>query len=104
VERGRLIARSGLPQSGVPACLACHGQDAAGLFPRLAGQHAPYLVSQLRAFRSGSHGRTAAGDIMEVIAAPLTDAQIGDAAAYFSSLETRALRADAAAPAGREAR
>jgi hypothetical protein len=41
---------------------------------------------------------------MEVIAAPLTDTQIGDAAAYFSSLETRSLRADAAAAAGKEAR
>lgn len=95
VERGRLIATSGIPESGIPACLACHGAGAADVFPALSGQHAPYVVAQLQAFREGRRGRTATTAIMQTIAARLGDNEIAAVAAYFASIATR--RIDAAA-------
>jgi cytochrome c553 len=54
ISRGREIYEHGLESAGVPACAACHGPDAHGMadFPRLAGQHAQYLLKQLASFQS----------------------------------------------------
>lgn len=54
VARGREIYEHGIASQGVPACSACHGPDAHGLqdFPRLAGQHAQYVLKQLASFQS----------------------------------------------------
>jgi cytochrome c553 len=54
VARGREIYEHGIASQGVPACSACHGPDAHGLqdFPRLAGQHAQYILKQLASFQS----------------------------------------------------
>jgi len=54
VTRGREIFEHGVPAQGVPACSSCHGPDAHGLqdFPRLAGQHAQYVLKQLASFQS----------------------------------------------------
>jgi len=53
-ERGREVYEHGVAAEGVPACSACHGPDGHGLadFPRLAGQHAQYVLKQLASFRS----------------------------------------------------
>ncbi len=49
VARGRELFDKGVPGRGIPACATCHGANAEGIaaFPRLAGQHAKYVVSQL---------------------------------------------------------
>ncbi len=86
IERGRRIATSGIADSGIPACLVCHSGTSAATFPRLAGQHAPYLVAQLRLWQHGLRDRTAHGAIMAPIARRLTAMQIDDVAAYFQSL------------------
>jgi cytochrome c553 len=54
IARGREIFENGIASEGVPACSACHGRDAHGLqdFPRLAGQHAQYVLKQLASFQS----------------------------------------------------
>ncbi|HUO79607.1 MAG TPA: c-type cytochrome [Steroidobacteraceae bacterium] len=54
VDRGRQIYEKGVEAVGVPACAACHGPDARGMgdFPRLAGQHAQYVLKQLGSFQS----------------------------------------------------
>jgi cytochrome c553 len=54
IERGRDIFEHGVPAQGVPACSACHGTDAHGKqdYPRLAGQHAQYVLKQLASFQS----------------------------------------------------
>jgi cytochrome c553 len=54
VSRGRGIYEHGVAAEGVPACSSCHGPDAHGLqdFPRLAGQHAQYVLKQLASFQS----------------------------------------------------
>ena len=53
---GEKIYRGGIASVGVPACASCHGAAGAGIpvqFPRLSGQHADYVVTQLKAFYSG---------------------------------------------------
>jgi cytochrome c553 len=54
ISRGREIYEHGVAAQGVPACSSCHGPDAHGLqdFPRLAGQHAQYVLKQLASFQS----------------------------------------------------
>jgi len=54
IARGREIYEHGVPAEGVPACTSCHGPDAHGTqdFPRLAGQHAQYVLKQLASFQS----------------------------------------------------
>ena len=51
---GRAIFENGIASAGVPAFVACHGKNGEGnaSFPRLAGQHADYLVKQLALFKS----------------------------------------------------
>src|SRR5258708_7366016 len=54
IARGADIYANGVAAEGIPPCIACHGPGAAGAdqFPRLAGQHAPYLLKQLRSFQN----------------------------------------------------
>jgi len=66
------------------SCAACHGADgnsAVAEYPKLSGQHASYLVSTLKAYRDGSR----ANAIMAGMAATLSDEDIADLAAYYSS-------------------
>ena len=54
IATGKDIYEHGITSQGVPACSSCHGPDAHGLqdFPRLAGQHAQYILKQLGSFQS----------------------------------------------------
>lgn len=66
-------------------CFACHGENGVSLlpnYPNLAGQKEAYIVKQLSDFKSGAR----ANPIMAGMAAPLSDADMADLAAYFSSL------------------
>jgi cytochrome c553 len=49
LARGRRVFEEGVPAQQIPPCASCHGAHAEGManFPRLAGQHAPYLLKQL---------------------------------------------------------
>ena len=57
VALGEKLYRGGNLETGVAACMGCHGPQGLGDplagFPSLAGQHAAYLVIQLKAFQSG---------------------------------------------------
>jgi len=69
-------------------CLACHGAEGISdyeVWPNLAGQSAAYLAKQLRDFRGG-HRRD---PWMSPMAAPLSDQDIDDLAAYFSGAPAR---------------
>lgn len=50
IARGKLLYEQGDPAHNVVACATCHGEAAQGasIFPRLAGQHAAYVVRQLQ--------------------------------------------------------
>jgi len=79
-----------VPERGIPPCLVCHGAGAAAIFPRLAGQHAPYLAGQLRLWQRGLRAGSVTGAIMAPVAKRLEAAQIEDVAAYFASLPDNA--------------
>src|SRR5690606_15958080 len=56
LRAGRRLARHGDPQRLIPACAACHGPvryRRAERYPRIAGQPADYLRTQLSLFRRG---------------------------------------------------
>lgn len=68
-------------------CAACHGTDGNGpsdLYPKIAGQHASYLVKQLQEFKSGVRE----DPIMLGMAGALSEQDMEDLAAYYSSLTT----------------
>ena len=75
-------AAAGKARSAV--CAACHGPDGNStnpLWPKLAGQHAAYIVKQIKDFKSGARK----DPVMSPMAAPLTDQDAENLAAYFSS-------------------
>jgi cytochrome c553 len=70
-------------------CAACHGLDGNATstgFPKLAAQHADYIVKQLHDYRTakGAKGPARVNPIMNGVAATLTEAQIRDVALYYS--------------------
>ncbi len=88
VAAGQKLYKGGNPGSGVPACAACHGPTGVGIpvqFPRLAGQHAKYVLGQLKNFRSGDRANDG-GKMMRVIARKMTDQEMQAVAEYVSGL------------------
>lgn len=66
------------------ACAACHGQDGNSpnpAYPRIAGQYESYLAKALHDYKSGARQNP----IMAGMAAPLSEQDIADLAAYYSS-------------------
>ena len=65
-------------------CMACHGPDgnsANPIWPKLAGQHPSYIEKQLTDFKGGARKN----DLMSPMAMPLSEQDMQDLAAYFSS-------------------
>ena len=90
VEVAEPLYRGGNAESGVPACLACHGPKGQGnlaaAYPVIAGQHAEYTAMQLKAYRDGSRAGTDAAKMMSNVAAGLSDAEIDALASYLQGL------------------
>ena len=86
---GQQLYRGGNKATGVAACMACHGPSGAGnpaaKYPRVGGQHAPYVVKALKDFRSGTR-KNDPGKMMQNIAAHMTDAEIEAVASYMQGL------------------
>jgi len=69
----------------VQACAACHGQDGMGtnkLIPNLAGQKQTYLLSALRAYKSG----TRKDSRMNAMLRDVGDDQLSELAAHYSKM------------------
>ena len=85
IAAGRKIFDEGITSRGVRACAACHGEAGEGQagFPRLAGQHAPYVYAQLKTFgtRLRPHGV-----VMQVETRTMKPAEMRAVAAYVQSL------------------
>lgn len=65
-------------------CSACHGAtgiSVSPLWPNLAGQKEQYLVKQIKAFRDGERK----DPTMAPMVAGLTDEDVANLAAYFTS-------------------
>ncbi len=80
-------AAAGKVKAGM--CAGCHGGDGISItpmYPNLKGQKAAYIESSLKAFR----GKTRTGGMaamMYGMAGALSDADISNIAAYYSSLK-----------------
>lgn len=89
VEAGGKLYRGGNKLTNTPACMACHGPNGAGIpaqYPRLAGQHAAYIETQLKAYRAGERANDTNG-MMRAVASRLTDNEIKALAQYVSGLK-----------------
>ena len=84
IAEGSRLYHHGIPSQGVPACAACHGPDALGSdnYPRLAGQHAEYIMKQLASFRSNMRNVA----IMHGVASTLRKPEMQAVADYLESL------------------
>ena len=86
-------AEAGKTKSAV--CAACHGADgnsgANPVWPKLAGQHPSYIIQQLQDFKAGKRSEP----MMSPMAAPLSEEDMADLAAYFSSQKRTIGEADA---------
>ena len=70
-------------------CNACHGAEgnsANPTWPSIAGQNAPYLLAQLKAFKDG----TSSDPLMSSQAMLLSDEDMANLAVYFESLPSAA--------------
>jgi cytochrome c553 len=90
VAKGEIMYRQGNAATKVAACTACHGPAGEGVdlavFPALAGQHAEYIVDQLKQFRSGERSNDGDTRMMRSVAARLNDKEIEAVASYISGL------------------
>jgi cytochrome c553 len=84
IARGADIFNKGIAAEGIPACVSCHGANAAGTddFPRLTGQHAQYLLKQLRSFQSNLRNVA----VMHGVASELKVPEMSAVADYLQSL------------------
>ena len=83
IARGRAVYEHGVESEGVPACGACHGPDGHGVadFPRLASQHAQYLLKQLASFQSNMRNVA----VMHGVAATLQVPEMEAVAAFLQA-------------------
>lgn len=91
VAVGQKIYRGGDASRGLPACAACHGPSGAGNpaagYPRVGGQHADYNTAQLNAYKKGERKAGLNGQMMQEVAAKLTDAEIAALVSYLNGLQ-----------------
>jgi cytochrome c553 len=86
-ESIRLRSAGGDPVAGREKsllCQGCHGEEGIsieGLIPKLAGQYGKYISKQVRNYQSGTRSH----QIMNAMAATISDDDLADIAAYFAS-------------------
>ncbi|HKZ11314.1 MAG TPA: c-type cytochrome [Rhodanobacteraceae bacterium] len=98
-SRGSIVFHDGDAAKGVPPCQGCHGVDGKGprpdptstapqpawsTFPVLAGQNAPYVLTQLKAYHDGIRTGTSNDKVMEGVAHNLGAADMRVLADYVS--------------------
>ena len=84
---GEVLFQNGDEARGVPACAGCHNVDGSGnsRFPRLAGQHRKYLITQLNNFKNDIRSYESAR-LMQEVSKRLTDDEIVAVADYLNGL------------------
>jgi cbb3-type cytochrome c oxidase subunit III len=84
MARGKQIFEQGIAALGIPPCASCHGPQARGnnIFPRLAGQHAAYLLKQALVIQSALR----AAPVMHEVIKDLSQDQMRAVAVYLESL------------------
>ncbi len=83
------VSAQAAPPAAAQQCSACHGANGMSVAPdapNLAGQPAIYLSAQLKAYRGGKRTH----EVMNVVAKPLSDADIDALAAWYASIKIEA--------------
>lgn len=87
LKLGEIIYRSGNLENEVPACASCHSPNGAGLppnNPRVAGQHAEYTYTQLRAF---DKTRKNDNEVMQMVVSRMSAREKRAVAEFITSLK-----------------
>lgn len=87
---GEKIFRGGNKETGVPACMACHGPTGAGVpaaaWPKLSAQYSAYIETQLHAFADGKRENDT-NSMMRDIASKMSEKEIKAVSAYVFGLK-----------------
>lgn len=91
VSRGARIYRGGVAESGVSACIACHGPSGHGNplagYPSIAGQHATYIVMTLKEYSADKRKTDAhLNQMMRNVSAQLREEEMQAVASYIQGL------------------
>lgn len=90
VKLGGEIYRAGNKETGLAACMSCHGPagegNPAANFPALRGQHAPYTEKQLSDFKSGQRSNDQPGKMMNTLVLRMTEQEMKAVASFISGL------------------
>lgn len=86
---GKSIFENGIPDKGVGACMGCHGEAALGngTFPRLADQHANYMIKQLHILAETN--QRPAGEIMKPLVHGLTSGDLVAVTTYLQGISAK---------------
>ena len=73
------------------ACVSCHGENFSkpidSSYPKLAGQHADYLVVALKAYKTENNGKVGrANAVMSGVAKQFSNAELKELASYIGGL------------------
>lgn len=86
-QAGGRIYRGGNVQTGLPACMSCHGPAGHGIpphFPRVTGQNAAYTAKQLADFKNNQ--RVDVHGVMNSVSTRLTEAEIKAVSEYMAGV------------------
>ena len=90
VALGKDVYRGGNMNTGVPACMGCHGPTGAGnptaKYPSLGGQHVAYTIAQLTAFRDGARDNDP-NKMMRNVVSRMSNAEIEAVANYIAIMK-----------------
>ncbi|MCX4188335.1 c-type cytochrome [Methylophaga sp. OBS4] len=90
VAAGEQIYRGGNKETGLPACMACHGPNGSGVpaanWPKLSAQYSSYVETQLHAFANGERDNDA-NSMMRDIASKMSEDEIKAVSAYVFGLK-----------------
>jgi len=89
VQAGKELVQVGAAADPTPPCVSCHGIDGHGVgarFPSIAGQPAAFLVNRLHEFQARAKAKAPDFGTMTEVATHLNEKQIGQVAAYLSTL------------------
>jgi len=84
VAKGEALYANGDTARNIPACVACHGAAGHSTMaqnPKLAAQHAAYIVKQLKDFTGAQRNHP----VMSPIAKALSDEEVRHVAAYVNA-------------------
>ena len=87
---GNAMAQDGKALYAAKGCAACHGPDGKTpimpVYPKLAGQNAPYMEQQIKDFKANKRTNAQAALMVGMVAA-LTDPEIKAISDYLSKVK-----------------